>query len=117
MIDLNLKALLSEIRIQADKFQHEGLDIDAAYQRALVEVVKTAAEAQDISPFEARILAAMNDIQTRQGGLPVGTMRLQVELGINSRFAMYAHLRDLERRGLVTKAGGRYSKLGWMVAA
>ncbi len=117
MIELNLKALLENIRIEATKLQRDGLDIDSAYARALVEVVKVAAEAQDISPFEARILVAINDIQRHQGGLPVGTTRIKVELGIESRFAMYAHLRDLERRGLLMKAGGRNSKMGWMVAA
>lgn len=117
MADLNLKVLLENIRIEATKLQRDGMGIDEAYARALVEVVKVTAEAQDISPFEARVLAAMNEIQRNQGGRPVGTMRVAVEVGVDSRFAMYAHLRDLEKRGLVMKAGGRNSKMGWLLAA
>ena len=113
MTDLNLKTLLENIRIEAARLQRDGLDIDAAYQQAIVVAIKAAAEAHGISPFEARILSEIDRIagETRR---PVPTHRLCAELGTQYAAAFY-HLRNLERRGLLSRPSGPRS--GWQVAA
>lgn len=109
---MELSTLLENIKREADRLQREGLDVDAAYDRAITEIVKLAAEQQAVSPFEQCILKAIHD----RNGRPVSTTALAVTLGIESRFTMYNYLSDLERRGLICRPRGPTSKAGWALA-
>jgi DNA-binding transcriptional ArsR family regulator len=109
---LELAVFINRIKEEADRLQGEhGLSIDAAYEQAVAAVFKTAAEAQLISPFEARILAELK-IASR-GGRPVSSTALAARLGVGSRRTMAFHLKRLERRGLVYRPGGPKAKGGW----
>lgn len=100
--------------IQAD---NPGLSVDEAYGRALDHMIAQLCEQDAIDPFEARILAELEQAERDTGGKPVPTTAIAVRLGVASRFTMYSYLRSLERRGLVHRPFGRKSKAGWRVAA
>ncbi len=110
---MELATLLENIKREADRLQREGLNVDVAYDRAITEIVKLAAEQQAVSPFEQCILKAIHD----RNGHPVSTTALAVMLGIESRYTMYNYLSDLERRGLVHRPLGPRSKSGWALAS
>lgn len=107
-----LQTLIDNIKREADRLQRQGQDIDSAYHDALVEVVKLTAEAQSVSPFEARLLAEIERIAT-ETRRPVPTLHLCSVTGADY-FAIYYHLRNLERRGLLHRPSGQRS--GWHVA-
>ena len=110
--DLELTAFLNSIKDEADRLQEEdGLSIDAAYERAVAAAIKAAAEMQEVSPIEKQVLAELK--HASRGGRPVSSTKLAVLLGIDSRYTMAYHLRNLERRGLVYRPGGARSKRGW----
>ena len=110
---MELKVLMDLIKLEADRLQAEdGLSIDAAYEHAVAVTFKTAAEKQAMSPFEARILAEVR--HASRGGRPIKITALLVKLETGSRYSIYYHLRNLERRGLVYRPGGARSKIGWL---
>lgn len=118
MID-ELHIRLSALKAEADRIQSECPDItpNEAYGAAMANIAMLQAEGYAVSPFEARILSELEALYRNQGGLPVCTTALATRLGIENRFTMLYHLRNLERRGLVTRPMGPRSKSGWGVAA
>jgi biotin operon repressor len=107
---MELSTLLENIKRRADQLQRGGMDIDAAYQMALVQIFKAASETQAVSPFEERILNIVDDLSS-SGLRPVRTGRLSVELGGMSAWSLWNHLSKLRARGLVQNVG----KAGWLV--
>lgn len=113
----DLRLLLENIRQEARRLQADGMDEDDAWSRAVDAIIRATAEAQDLSPFEARIISELDEASRDIGGKPVQTSILADRLGVSSRFAMYGYLRKLERLGFVHRPMGRKSKAGWRVAA
>lgn len=98
----DLHQLLTQLRIEVDKQRKDDpdLDLDTAYQDAIVKVFMTAAESLQVTHFEARILDELNRIDE-----PITGVALSVVLGMDY-FALYYHLRNLEDRGLICRPQG-----------
>lgn len=104
---------LALIKREADRLQQTaGLDIDEAYQAAIVTIIKLEAEQLAVDPFEARILAEMDRLARNQQGRPVSVLQLAVVLGNMNRFTLHHHLSQLESRNLVCRPRG--PKSGWL---
>lgn len=115
--EFTLRILLQKIKDEADCIMvaEDSLDREAAYQKAIASVVMTAAEEQAVTPFEARLLDRLDRTARQNGGRPVATKRLAVELGGKDVWGVWYHLKRLEERGLVHRPEG--PKSGWAVAA
>lgn len=111
----DLHQLLSRLRREADALCRADprLAREEAYDRALTRVFMAAAEALDVSPFEARLLDTLSQLSPFENSQPVPTKRICAELGLPYRSAVY-HLNKLEARYLIKRPRGPRS--GWKAA-
>jgi hypothetical protein len=102
--------LLDQIDQEVARRKSDEADLDAAYGEALQAVIKRMVEGRKTQAFEDRLLAALRSLSKAQGGRPVSTTRLAVELG-QTTWSTWYYLAKLERRGLIHRPAG--SKSGW----
>jgi hypothetical protein len=105
--------LLDQIGEEAIRHTRDGLALDAAYAAALSVVFMRLVEGRKTEAFEDRILDTLRSLSRAQGGRPVRTTRLAVELG-QSTWTTWYYLTRLEARGLIHRPGGK--KSGWLAA-
>ncbi len=110
-----LNELLGVLKRIADPLIEAGVDPDIAYLRAVGIVARRLAEAQAMTPFEARLVEHIHAITAQQGGRPASVTQIALAVGMENRFTVHFHLRRLEERGLITRPRG--PKSGWVVAA
>lgn len=101
---------LALVRKTARQFQKDGLHLEDAYCQAVLRCFITTAEGQDVSPFEARLLAQIRRARRMNGGDPVTTTQIAVAMGMADPTVRY-HLRKLKKRGLVYHPAG--PRQGW----
>ena len=85
-----------------------------AYSRAIASIVMAAAEKDELSPFEQKLLTSVWRAQKANGDLPVQLQDIRPHLrrlGMTNvdRWVLWSKLAALERRHLLVRAG-RHSK-------
>ncbi len=112
-MELTLQSILRTIKETADEILDEqpGLSHDEMWARAVGRVTRLLAEEQAVSPFEARILTAVEELQGDNEREGVPTTRLAASLGVQNPWVMWYHCNRLKRRGLLDLPGT--GRRGW----
>lgn len=112
-MELTPQSILHTIKETADQLLTEQPDLppDEVWALAVGRVTRLLAEEQEVSPFEARILAAVEELQGDNEFEGVPTTRLAAYLGVQNPWVMWYHCNRLKRRGLLYLPGT--GRRGW----
>jgi hypothetical protein len=112
-MNTDLQQLLINLKGEADRLHASdpALSTEERYMRAVVAVFMTAAEEPTISPFEAKLLAAIRTLH-KEEPRAIGFKKPQISDALNldgmniEEWNLWSALSSLEQRGLVFRPRG-----------